>query len=153
MQKIVFSILLSSQLWSGAHVVPGDAYVHTRSKKIDLITAQEYHHETSAVMHYENAVLTNYETLYGYVLDDTLYLGLASSHNQIANAFSTQIPLNMQMNYIGGSLMPDYFAATSWLKTILIHETAHNFQLNAKRNPLSSFVHKIVKIQKQALSP
>ena len=96
-------------------------------------------------MHYENAVLTNYETLYGYVLDDTLYLGLASSHNQIANAFSTQIPLNMQMNYIGGSLMPDYFAATSWLKTILIHETAHNFQLNAKRNPLSSFVHKIVK--------
>jgi hypothetical protein len=138
-----FSIFASS-VW-GAHVKPNDSYLHTKSDNIDLIIASEYQKESSDILSFEEGLLQTYSKLYGYKLDDTLYLGLASSKNQIANAFSTQIPLNMQMNYIGGSLLPDYFSTTSWLKTILIHESAHNFQLNAKHNPLSKTAHKIFK--------
>ncbi len=145
MKRIVWSTLFwTLSLWS-AHVEPGDTYLHSGGEKIDLIIAEEYRGEAAKILSFEARVLESYEHLYGYTLDDTLYLGLASSNNQVANAFSTQIPLNMQINYIGGSLLPDYFASTSWLKTILLHESAHNFQLNAKHNPLSRVAHKIFK--------
>jgi len=145
MKKIALSLVLATLSVQAAHVVPGDEYLHFPQKKIDFIVAQEYQDQAKQVVPFEKEVIRKYEQLFGYKLDDTLYLTLASSKNQIANAFSTQIPLNMQINYIGGSLMPDYFATTSWLKTILLHESAHNFQLNAKENPLASGVHKIFK--------
>jgi len=145
MKKIALSFVLATLSVQAAHVVPGDEYLHFPQKKIDFIVAQEYEKEAKEVVPFERKVLQRYEALFGYKLDDTLYLTLASSKNQIANAFSTQVPLNMQINYIGGSLMPDYFATTSWLKTILVHESAHNFQLNAKENPLAAGVYKIFK--------
>ncbi len=138
------SLLFSCTLW-GAHVEPDDAYLHTGGKKIDLIVAKEYAREAPEIVRYESAVLTQYEKMFGYRLDDTLYQGFASSKNQVANAFSTQIPLNMQIDFVGGSLLPDYFATTSWIKTLLLHESAHNFQLNAKRNPLSRISHMVFK--------
>ena len=132
-------------LWS-AHVEPDDAYLkHNSGEGLEVIAAKGYAAEIPSVEAYMQQVIHNYEASFGYRLDDTLYLTLASSKNQIANAFSTQIPLNMQVDYIGGSLDPDYFAATSWLQTILLHESAHNYQLNAKANPLTRAVHRVVK--------
>lgn len=128
-----------------AHVRPVDSYLHAENDRIDLIVAKEYRSEIPRMLAYESSILNHAEKTYGYRLDDRLYQVLASSHNQIANAFSTQMPLNMQVNYIGGTLRPDYFASASWLKTIMIHETMHNFQLNAKANPLSRTIHKVVK--------
>ncbi|WP_345985909.1 hypothetical protein WCX49_01975 [Sulfurimonas sp. HSL-1656] len=91
----------------------------------------------------ENAMLPQYDKLYGYTMDETLYVGLLSSHNQIANGFSTPYPNNRQINYGGGALMIDYFSATSWLNTLLFHETAHNYQMNAKDNPVSGALHTV----------
>ncbi|RUM67259.1 MAG: hypothetical protein DSZ06_01565, partial [Sulfurospirillum sp.] len=97
------------------------------------------------VLYKENKVIDQYEKSFGYSLDDKLYLALLSNNNQIANAFSTQTPLNMQVDYIGGALHPDYFASKSWLNTLLYHESAHNFQINPKKNLLSRYAHKIFK--------
>lgn len=78
-----------------------------------------------------------YQDSFGFTMDTRLSVGLMSSYNQIANGFSTQYPLNRQINYIGGALQPDYFTSSSWLYTLLTHETAHNYQLNAKDNEVS----------------
>ncbi len=145
MKKILVFFFILTGVLSASQVVSGDKYLTVNDEKIELVIADEYKDETAQLLSFENMVFNRYEELFGYKLDDKLYLILASSNNQIANAYSTQFPLNMQVNYVGGSLLSDYFSTTSWLKNILIHESAHNFQLNAKKNPLSSFVHKIVK--------
>ena len=145
--KKLLGLLLTAHVLYGDIVVSGDDYqVSTNEDNtISLIYTQEHQKEADFTHAFEKEVLENYEKSYGFALDSKLHLGLLSSHNQIANAFSTQIPLNMQMNYIGGAYMVDYMSTTSWLKTLLLHESAHNFQLNPKKNPLSSIAHKIVK--------
>ena len=128
----------------GAHVEPGEDYEILEGRALSLIAPKGSHQEARSVASREEAILHRYAESYGYRLDSRLYLGIASSKNQIANAFSTQIPLNMQIDYPGGALAPDYFATTSWMQTLLLHESAHNFQLNAKRNLLSCIAHRIV---------
>ncbi len=137
--------LLAVPLLYGATVEPDEAYWQAASADVDLILSGRDRNMTQSMLQRDRKLAQIYRDLYGYRLDDTLHQTLASSHNQIANAFSTQIPLNMQVLYPGGVLMPDYFATRSWLENILIHESAHNYQLNAKRNPLNAAVHKIVK--------
>jgi len=127
-------------------VVTGDNYnITTNDKDLKLIFTKEHSKEAKEAKSVTKEIIKNYEKSYGFALDDILYVGLPSSHNQIANAFSTQFPLNSQMNYIGGAYMVDYMSSSSWLKTLLLHESAHNFQLNAKKNPLSRYAYKVVK--------
>lgn len=145
--KKLFGLLLITPLLYGDIVVSGDDYQVSTNQEgsISVIYTEEHQKEADLTHAYEKKVLENYENSYGFALDSRLHLGLLSSHNQIANAFSTQIPLNMQMNYIGGAYMVDYMSTASWLKVLLLHESAHNFQLNPKKNPLSKVAHKIVK--------
>ncbi len=127
-----------------AHVEPDERYMKVENKEITLIYPPEYADQKERIAGVGQDIVDTYAHSYGYPLDSRLYLMLASSRNQIANAFSTQIPLNMQVDYIGGALDADYFATTSWLETLLLHESAHNYQLNAKENPMASAVHRIV---------
>jgi hypothetical protein len=143
MSKTIFSIILSSLLLSAGVVVPDD-YLITKDKKISYIYSSEYKEILPELKEYQKSIINGYEEEYGYRLDDTLYVGLASSNNQIANGFSTQFPFNEQIFYGGGAGYIDYFCFSSWLKTLIIHETAHNFQLNPKHNNLSKISHKIL---------
>ena len=144
--KKLLGLLLTANLLYANIVVFGDKYqVAADDSALEIIYSKEQENIAQKAKSIEKEVLKRYEQSYGFALDDTLHLGLASSHNQIANAFSTQFPLNMQINYIGGAYIVDYMSSTSWLKTLLLHESAHNFQLNAKKNPVSKFAYKIVK--------
>ncbi len=145
MKRLIPLLLFFGTLSFAANVEPKDTYLHLESNRIEVIAPEVYRDRFPSILQREAKVLDHYRSLFGWTLDDTLRLVLASPKNQVANAFSTQIPLNMQVDYIGGSLMPDYFATTSWLQTLLLHESAHNFQLNAKHNPLSRIGHKIFK--------
>ncbi len=139
----LLSLLLSTSLF-GAHVEPGERYEYYHGDALTLIAPKAYRTEAPAIAAGEEAVLRKYAESYGYRLDSRLFLMLASPKNQIANAFSTQIPFNMQVDYIAGALYPDYFASISWYRMLLLHESAHNYQLNAKKNPLSRISHRIV---------
>ncbi len=86
-----------------------------------------------------------YSQSFGYQMDTRLNLGLMSSYNQIANGFASQFPLNRQINYLGGAQRIDYFSSTSWLDTLLLHETAHNYQTNVKDNPVSQDLYKLIR--------
>ncbi len=143
---IRFLLLFSFVISLSANVsVTGDRYKKISHEKLEVLYADEYEALSKKVLDYEEGVIGLYSDSYGFSLDDKQYVGLLSSHNQVANAYSTQIPLNLQMNFPAGSLVVDYFASTSWIKTLLLHESAHNFQLNPKKNLLSYYSHKVVK--------
>jgi len=127
----------------GGVVVPDD-YLIAEDKKISYIYSTEYQDILEEFKKYQTDIITGYENEYGYELDNTLYVGLASSKNQVANGFSTQFPFNEQVFYGAGAGYIDYFCFSSWLKTLIIHETAHNFQLNPKYNDLSRISYKVL---------
>ncbi|CAA6812748.1 MAG: Unknown protein [uncultured Sulfurovum sp.] len=143
MQNILLSMTLSTHLLFSAVVVPDD-YLIAEGDELSYVYTQEHDAVIPSMKKYQEEIITGYEKEFGYKLDDKMHVGLASSKNQIANGFSTQIPFNMQLFYGAGATHIDYFSTSSWLKTLVIHETAHNFQLNPKENFLSRTSHKVL---------
>ncbi len=142
--KKTLIIFLPIILFSESVIVPSDNYKIIDYKDRSYIYSPEYKNILPKIEDYQTDIINQYENEYGFKLDDTLRVGLASQNNQIANAFSTQIPFNSQLFYSAGASGIDYFCFDSWLKTLLLHETAHNFQLNPKENSASKISHKIV---------
>jgi hypothetical protein len=102
-----------------------------------IIYTEENKEHAEYTAGFERVLQPLYEKTFGYQMDTQLSVGIISSYNQIANGFSTQYPSNRQVNYMGGAQIPDYFSSASWLDTLLLHETAHNYQTNVKDNVVS----------------
>ena len=143
MHKTVLFLSFATALFSEGVVVPDD-YLISNDEKLSYVYSDEHSVLMPDMKNYQEEILKGYEREYGFKLDEKLYMGLASHNNQIANGFSTQFPFNSQLFYGAGSGMVDYFCTTSWLKTLVIHETAHNFQLNPKENELSRISYKVL---------
>jgi len=143
------SFLLSSTFLLGGEVVVShdDDYYKYKDKKndVEIIYTKNNLPFAKHTANLESHIHKDYKQIFDWKLDETLYVGLISSHNQIANGFSTQWPNNRQINYIGGTELVDEFSSISWLDTLLYHETAHNYQLNIKNNFVSKTLHTIFK--------
>lgn len=136
--------LLFVSLHAGVAVVPNDVqYYIYEQDGVELIYTEQNRYAAEQTLLLEKEIHKEYQDTYGYTLDSMLHVGLISANNQIANGFSTQFPLNMQINYMGGALGSDYFSSTSWLNTLLYHETAHNYQLNAKASDVTRSMHDV----------
>ena len=144
MVKYFIGFVLGMGCLSASGVVVPDTYKISDDPERSYVYSQEYTKILPDLKSYHEQILNTYEKEYGYKLDEKLYVGLASNKNQIANAFSTQIPFNAELFYGAGAGSIDYFCFSSWFKTLLIHETAHNFQLNPKENALSRLSHKVL---------
>jgi hypothetical protein len=141
----LFSAILTSLLHGGVAIVPGDEqYYKAEQGNVELIYTQQNRYAAEQAMVLELLVNKEYEHSFGYVMDTPLHIGIISQQNQVANGFSTQFPYNLQINYMGGSLQADYLASTSWLNTLLCHETAHNYQLNAKASSVTRGLHSVL---------
>ncbi len=147
-KKIVAVLVMSLSLHAAlpmSSVVPHDKPYFTKEvRNTELIYTEDnipFAKEAAAV---QLSMQPQYEEMFGYVMDETLYVGLISQYNQIANGFSTPYPNNRQINYLGGAMQIDYFSSPSWLQTLLYHETAHNYQMNAKDNVISSSLHTVI---------
>ena len=140
--KLSLTLLFALSTATAGVVVPDD-YEVSEGENIRYIYGAEHQKHLPNIKAYQQKVIKGYEKEFGFALDDKLRVGLATSNNQIANGFSTQIPFNMQLFYGAGASYVDYFCFSSWLKTLIIHETAHNFQLNPKDNFISKTGHKI----------
>jgi len=137
-----FSVLTS---YAGIAIVPGDEqYYRSESGDVEMIYTQQNKYAAKQAASLEPPLNKEYEKSFGFRLDDTLYVGIISQQNQVANGFSTQYPLNMQINYIGGSAANDHFASTSWLNTLIYHETAHNYQINPKASVITRGLHSVL---------
>jgi len=142
MHKILLSITLPLYLFSGTVVVPDDYQINSFDN-IDYIYSKEYKDVIPQIKRYQTEVMNQYEKEFGFKLDEKIHVAIASNNNQIANAGVTPVPLNLQFLYGAGTGAVDYFCFDSWLKTLLIHETAHNYQLNPKENWISKTSHKV----------
>lgn len=142
----VLPLLMCAQPgWAGVAIVPEDEnYLQTRQGNAEFIYTEQNAYALQRAMQVSAFLHPQYESMFGFKLDSPLYVGLISQQNQIANGFSTQLPLNMQVNYLGGTSHVDYFTTTSWLDTLLYHETAHNYQVNAKARPITRGLHSVL---------
>jgi hypothetical protein len=139
---LCISILLSFAFLSAAEIVAHDkAYYKYNKDNIEIIYTEENLPFAQQAVGIQKALHKDYEKFFGWKLDETLYIGLLSSYNQIANGESSQFSGNRQINYIGGTQLIDYFASSSWLNVLCYHETAHNYQQNMKNNGVSKTLH------------
>lgn len=136
--------IFSSIMIASDSVLPHDEeYFKYEDNNVEIIYTKDNLPFAKHTAGIENALNKDYEKLFNWKLDETLYVGLISHHNQIANGFSSQWPNNRQINYIGGTQLIDSFCSISWLDTLLYHETAHNYQTNVKGSSVSRFLHSI----------
>jgi len=142
MYKILLPLTASTMLLSSSVVVPDD-YLISDDENVSYVYTQEHASLMPKMKSYQEEIVKGYEKDFGFKLDEKLNVGLASNNNQIANGFSTQVPFNSQLFYGAGVMYIDYFSSSSWLKGLVIHETAHNFQLNPKENIFSKTSHEI----------
>ena len=147
MKLFLHTLFLSfvSSLYAGMAIVPGDEdYYKAEKGEVEIIFTEQNKYAAEQAMALEPLINREYEHYFGYTMDAPLHVGIISQQNQVANGFSTQYPYNLQINYIGGSAANDYFTATSWLNTLLYHETAHNYQLNAKASPITRGLYSVL---------
>lgn len=140
-----YTVVLGASLYGGTAIVPGDEqYYKAEKENVELIYTKQNRYAAEQAMVLAPLINKEYEHSFGYAMDTPLHVGIISQQNQVANGFSTQFPYNLQINYGGGSLQADYFSSTSWLNTLLYHETAHNYQLNAKASPVTRGLHSVL---------
>jgi len=142
-----YSLIAFSSL-SGTDLVVDDAKYFkylVPSSNVELIYSKDNLEFAKHAVGVEETIYKEYKTFFDWKLDERLYVGLASSKNQIANAFTTQFPYSKQINFMGGTPLIDEFSAISWLDTLLYHETAHTYQMNIKQSRVSQFLHKYFK--------
>jgi len=127
-------------------VVPHDQDYYTREiRNFELIYTEKNLDTAKRAADVHMLLQPAYEDAFGYKLDETLRIGIASDYNQIANGFTTPLPYARQVEYIGGALIADYFSSISWIDNLMYHETAHTYQINPKDNPVSRTLHTVLK--------
>ena len=142
---ILFIALFTIHLYAGVAIVPGDEqYYSSGNEDVELIYTEQNRYAAQQAIGLEAQIRREYEETFGFEMDSKLFVGIISQQNQVANGFSTQYPLNMQINYIGGSVANDYFTSTSWLNNLLYHETAHNYQINPKASVITRGLHSVL---------
>ncbi len=144
--------ILSSNVFSGV-VVPSDQdYLVRRYKNYDLIFPKEFSKVADSASLDLSAIINLFSSSFNWKLDERVSIVLGSSYNQIPNAFASVFPGIHTVNFPGGASIIESFAVNSWLRTLLIHETAHLYQLNTKRS-LSKISHFIFRNNDITLFP
>ncbi|MGE4295240.1 MAG: hypothetical protein AB7E49_06015 [Campylobacterales bacterium] len=129
MKKLLF--LLPALLL--AYTVPSDeAYFVQPFPFGTLIYPESFKADAQAAAGKLEAVREHYNQSFRYTPLVRPYLTLTGPRNQIANAWATAVPYPQITFYGAGAQEIDYFGHTDWIDTLLAHEGAHIYQLDAK---------------------
>jgi hypothetical protein len=107
-----------------------------------IIYSNEYQKEAFELSETANKMINEYAINYGFMLPNDVSMIIASSNDQIANAYSTQFPFNKMVLYNGGNSMIDYFVYSDWITAVFLHELSHNYQISAQKSDISKFAKK-----------
>lgn len=130
---MVFFSLVSVHAFS--FLVPdGVDYQVAELKHFRVIYSKDSQQFLERLILIEEKIIKDFEKTYNWVMEDKLTVILASDGNQIANAFSTAFPKNINTFYNGGGALLDYFSMRSWLFSLASHEGAHAYQLDIKQS-------------------
>ena len=139
MIKILIVILLCIKIFAYTFSSNDDYKIH-EEKNYNIIFTKNTINEANFIKNNIEKFLHYNQKQFGFTMDQKIQIVLVSNNIQQANAFSTQTPFNSNIYYNGGSGLINY--SNSWLKTIFIHETTHNYQINAKKSNISKTLYK-----------
>jgi len=123
---------MSSNVYAGWVLSTGETYVTRKEGQFSFTFPQDPKFNINQLIYSSNTLNTYYENVYGFQLDEKTDIVFSSSNDQTANGFATMYPNSLSVFYGGGASIFDSFSMTNWLMTLLIHETSHLYQLNAK---------------------
>ncbi len=116
-----------------AQIAPSDvSYKSYFSDNYNYIVSQSDQQNLKLIAPFNRWLKFEYEQSYNWALDEQTSLALASSRQQIKNAFATVLPNNLTLFYPGGIGDNAHFSMRSWVDALVVHETAHLYQLNVK---------------------
>ncbi len=141
---LIISLLPNSVPLLGSDFLSSDDdnYLYLSRDRYQYIFPKEYQYLIPNIIEKNEYLRDIYEEEFHWKLDEIIPLTIASSKNQIANAFITPQPYPQAVFYGGGANAIDLFAEKSWLIGLLAHETTHLYQINTKRE-FSQFFHTI----------
>ncbi|MEA3383724.1 MAG: hypothetical protein U9Q20_03485 [Campylobacterota bacterium] len=142
MLKIVLLVILFCVNTFALSLSSNDDYKVFRSDKYEITFTPDYRKEAIFIKENLDEFISLNNKSFGYRFDDPIKIVLISDNIQVPNAFSTQVPYNLDVYFNGGSGMNDYFSTSSWLIALLTHEMVHNYQTNAKKSEISKTLHK-----------
>lgn len=118
---------------SRAELVPGDkTYYIQQDDHYRYIFSEDHAALMPVILQWNLWFLQKYQESFQWKFDEKAQLIIASGNNQIANGYATVIPMLKTVFYPAGVLVQDDFAISSWFKVLMVHETAHLYQLNVK---------------------
>ena len=130
-------------LFAGMETPFNSDFINSKYEKFDLIYPKEYEKYSDMIAKKVERTITVYEKSFGYKLNNRLKIILASTNDQILNGYSTPIYTNKIVLFNGGSAGVEYFASPFWIDTLINHELAHTFQMNAQKSWFSRFANNI----------
>ena len=118
-------------------------FIEAEYQNFDLIYPKEYEKYTQNIANKIEQTLKVYEKSFGYKLRNRLKIILASSNDQIINGYSTPVYTNKIVLFNSGSAGVDYFSSPLWIESLINHELAHTFQMNAQKSKVSQIANNI----------
>lgn len=116
-----------------AYTVPSDEPYYVQPFPFGtLIYPESFKADAEAAAGKLEVLREHYNQSFRYAPLSKPYLTLTGPRNQIANAWATAVPYPQMTFYGAGAQEIDYFGHTDWIDTLLAHEGAHVYQLDAK---------------------
>ena len=137
MYRYIFLLLFCSIFLNALSISSNDKYKIYKDSNYTIIYTDDFKTEAKFIKKNIQKILQHKQESFKYKLDEPLQIVLISNNIQIPNAFSTQVPFNMDIYFNGGSVLNNYFATKSYLAILLSHESSHNYQTNAKKSKIS----------------
>jgi|GEM_PF-6496152 len=131
---ILLSLTPIGSSWANVGSFDDVDYVRKKDGTGEFILAPEWIVAMPWLKQFSDRLHTQYQKEFGFKLDESFSLTLTSHHNQVANAYATQIPFLQSVFYFGAGESIDEFCIRSWVADLMVHEIGHIYQLNAKRD-------------------
>jgi len=143
LKKIVLFSLLSLFAFADFNTPYNSGYIDEKFEKFDLIYPKEWAKYRDHIAETISQTIKLYEINFGFKLKNRLKVILASKKDQITNGYATPIYTNKIVLFNGGFAGIDYFSSQFWIDSLIKHELAHTFQLNAQNNNVSKIANMI----------
>lgn len=139
MRPLLATLFLIFTSTSHALVASDEEYYVFETNRFEYILSKENFNLLPKLIFYGDELANIYESEFNWTLDEKPRLVIASDRNQVANGFATFSPNLRTVFYSGGSPFVEQFSGRSWLESLLLHETAHLYQISAKSKVSSAF--------------
>ncbi len=146
-QSIVLIILFQG-VPAGAQsvTVPDDvSYLTLDYGPFQIIYPAEHAQVLPELFQLIDPIFKTYEKEFDWVLDEKIPIVLVSNRAQIPDANVVGRPFMRTVYYPGGAPILSHLAESQWMKSLVVHESAHLYQVNVKKGWPSQIIHKYLR--------